>query len=74
MAMAWTPAAMECFGMDQRTPCTAQALREHCERCGFDAPPGLRDVPGRVECDVPSRVNWTGYAPRIAGDRWILAE
>ena len=75
MKRQWTSAAMECFGVTNEVPRTARALREHCEGCGFEVPDRLRDDPsGRVVCAAPDMVNWTGYAPRIAGDRWILSE
>jgi hypothetical protein len=54
MGRTWTAAAMEYFRVDGRAPTTAQALREHCERCGVEAPEGLReDLIGRVVCNVP---------------------
>ncbi len=75
MRRQWTAAAREIFGLTDDTPCTAAALIEHCIGCGFEAPAGLRmDPAGRVLADAPDRTNWTGYAPRIAGERWILAE
>jgi len=75
MRPQWTSAAREIFGVSDATPCTAMAFIEHCAGCGFEAPAGLRmDQAGRVLANTPSLVGWTGYAPRIAGDRWILAE